>query len=75
MRRQRYLQNITIHTKETFRPPGGLMKASRGKYTIIRLRKLLTGKKQTNKHKKLQEVAITSVKQSDMTLHGICGSS
>ena len=72
MRRQRYLQNITIHTKETFSPPGGLMKASRGKYTIIRLRKLLTEKKKNKtKHKKLQEVVITQVKQSDMTLHGI----
>ena len=73
MRRQRYLQNITIHTKETFSPPGGLMKASRGKYTIIRLRKLLTEKKKKKKkkHKKLQEVVITKVKQSDMTLHGI----
>ena len=48
------------------------MKASRGKYTIIRLRKLLTEKKKNKtKHKKLQEVVITQVKQSDMTLHGI----
>ena len=48
------------------------MKASRGKYTIIRLRKLLTEKKKKKKkHKKLQEVVITKVKQSDMTLHGI----
>ena len=50
-----------IHTKGTFSPLGGLMKASRSKYTIIRLRQLLTEKENTHTHthKKLQEVVIT----------------
>lgn len=50
-----------IHTKETFSPPGGLMKASRSKYIIIRLKQLLTEKEKekTHTHKELQEVVIT----------------
>lgn len=56
---------ILRYTQGTFRPPGGLMKASGGKYTIIRLQAILTGK--TNKQtQKLQKV--TTSKQSDMTL-------